>query len=55
LSAKIASNLTESWIIDNEYITDVNNRLKMQQPQQEQPQQAPTAPQQGSFVDFLRE
>lgn len=54
LSAKIASNLTESGIIDNEYITDVNNRLKMQQPQQEQ-QQAPTAPQQGSFVDFLRD
>jgi hypothetical protein len=57
LSAKIASNLTESGIIDNEYITDVNNRLKMQQPQQG-PEQAPppvAAPQQGSFVDFLRE
>lgn len=57
LSAKIASNLTESGIIDNEYITDVNNRLKMQQPQQG-PEQAPapvTAPQQGSFVDFLRD
>jgi hypothetical protein len=57
LSAKIASNLTESGIIDNEYITDVNNRLKMQQPQQG-PEQSPTpaaAPQQGSFVDFLRD
>jgi hypothetical protein len=54
LSAKIASNLTESGIVDNEYITDVNNRLKMQQPQQGQ-EPAQTAPQQGSFVDFLRE
>ena len=57
LSAKIASNLTESGIIDNEYITDVNKRLKMQQPQQGQ-EQAPApavAPQQGSFVDFLRD
>lgn len=57
LAAKIASNLTESGIIDNEYITDVNNRLKMQQPQQGQ-EQAPTpaaAPQQGSFIDFLRD
>jgi hypothetical protein len=57
LSAKIASNLTESGIIDNEYITYVNNRLKMQQPQQgpEQAQPPMAAPQQGSFVDFLRE
>jgi hypothetical protein len=57
LSAKIASNLTESGIIDNEYITDVNNRLKMQQPQQGPEQEPPpvAAPQQGSFVDFLRE
>jgi len=57
LSAKIASNLTESGIIDNEYISDVTNRLKMQQPQQGQEQTtAPAAaPQPGSFVDFLRD
>lgn len=56
LSAKIASNLTESGIIDNEYITDVNNRLKMQQPQEGQAPAAPiAAPQSGSFVDFLRD
>jgi hypothetical protein len=54
LSAKIASNLTESGIIDNEYITDINNRLKMQQPEQGQ-EPVQTAPQQGSFVDFLRD
>ena len=54
LSAKIARNLTESGIIDNEYITDINNRLKGQATQPNQPTPV-TAPQPGSFIDFLKD
>jgi hypothetical protein len=54
LTAKIFNNLNESGIIDNEYITEVNNRLKGTQESTEAEAPAtPTAPQQ-DFLQFLR-
>jgi hypothetical protein len=54
LTAKIFDNLNESGIIDNEYITEVNNRLKgTQEPTEAEAPSTPTAPQQ-DFLQFLR-
>jgi hypothetical protein len=54
LTAKIFDNLNESGIIDNEYITEVNNRLKgTQEPTEAEAPATPTAPQQ-DFLQFLR-
>jgi hypothetical protein len=57
LTAKIFDNLNESGIIDNEYITEVNNRLKgTQQPTQEQqtqPQQQPQGT--NNLLDYLNQ
>jgi hypothetical protein len=54
LTAKIFDNLNESGIIDNEYITEVNNRLKVtQEPTESEAPATPTAPQQ-DFLQFLR-
>jgi hypothetical protein len=55
LTAKIFDNLNESGIIDNEYITEVNNRLKgTQEPTEAEAPSTPTAPQQ-DFLQFLRQ
>jgi hypothetical protein len=55
LTAKIFDNLNESGIIDNEYITEVNNRLKVtQEPTESEAPATPTAPQQ-DFLQFLRQ
>jgi hypothetical protein len=55
LTAKIFDNLNESGIIDNEYITEVNNRLKgNQEPTEAEAPATPTAPQQ-DFLQFIRE
>jgi hypothetical protein len=53
LSAKIANNLNESGIIDNDYLTEINNKLKQKetQPTGEETTTAPTQ----SFEDFLRQ
>jgi hypothetical protein len=53
LTAKIFDNLNESGIIDNEYITEVNNRLKGTQQPTETEAAPATAPQQ-DFLQFLR-
>jgi hypothetical protein len=51
----IFDNLNESGIIDNEYITEVNNRLKgNQEPTEAEAPATPTAPQQ-DFLQFIRE
>jgi hypothetical protein len=54
LTAKIFDNLNESGIIDNEYITEVNNKLKgTQETTESEATATPTAPQQ-DFLQFLK-
>jgi hypothetical protein len=53
LTAKIFDNLNESGIIDNEYITEVNNRLKgTQQPAEEQQAQPQGT---NNLLDYLNQ
>lgn len=51
LSAKIYNNLNESGIIDNEYLTEVNNKLKGRTGQPEQAQEETGS--QPSLLDYL--
>jgi hypothetical protein len=51
-AAKITSNLIESGIIDNEYLTEINNKLSISPPNQPQQNTAPATNQQ-NFMDYL--